>query len=247
MRINLPNALYALAHPLRALRYLQRRDHIPYEQIARLLKDDPVIVEAGAHDGTNTVEMARFWPRASIHAFEPIPAASSHVTRCVAEFHPRVLCHALGLGPYDGEIQMHVSGDGSCGGCQSSSMLPPSANQLHEFPDVRFERTITVPMTTLDSWAVRQGIDAIDFLWLDMQGYELQSLEGATRIIQTVQAIHMEVSNVQLYAGGALYPEVLRYMTALGFQPVVEAIFRIGGNVLFARRDVARQRARAIS
>lgn len=241
MRISLPNILYAAAHPLRALRYLRHRDHISYEQIAGFLPEDPVILEAGAHDGTNTVEMARFWPKASIHAFEPVPAASDYVINRLAEFYPRVMCHPVGLGPYDGEIQMHISGEGSYGDCQSSSMLSPSLNQLQEFPDVRFERTITVPVTTLDSWANREGIGHVDFLWLDMQAYELHALAGATRVMSAVHAVHMEVSNVQLYAGAPLYPEVVRRMASFGFRPVVEAIFRRGGNVLFVRRDERRR------
>lgn len=125
-----------------------------------------------------------FWPKASIHAFEPVPAASNYVKTRAASFHPRVVCHSFDLAAYDGEIPMHVSGDGSCGDCQSSSMLPPSANQLPEFPDVRLENTITVPMIALDSWARREGIDRIDFLWLDMQGYRLRALAGASHVME---------------------------------------------------------------
>lgn len=235
MRINLPNLLYAAAHPLRAVRYLRSRDRIPYARIARFLPEAPVIVEAGAHDATNTVEMAEFWPRATIHAFEPVPSAAARVTERVAHLRDRVRCHALGLGPHDGEITMHVSGDGTYHSCQSSSMLPPTAAQLREFPGVSFGRTIVVPVTSLDAWASRVGVDRVDFLWLDMQGYEIHALEGASRLLGGVAAVHMEVSNVRLYEGSPLYPEVVRRMAAWGFRPVVEAVFRIGGNVLFVR------------
>ena len=58
MRINVPNLRYALAHPFRAARYVVHRDRISFDAIAKYLPEDPVIVEAGAHDGTTTVEMA---------------------------------------------------------------------------------------------------------------------------------------------------------------------------------------------
>jgi len=58
MRINLPNIAYALRHPVRAARYVLHRDKIAYDVVARYLPADPVIVEAGAHDGTSTVGRA---------------------------------------------------------------------------------------------------------------------------------------------------------------------------------------------
>lgn len=238
MRITLPNLLYACVHPLRAVRYLQHRDRIGYRQIARFLPDNPLIIEAGAHNGTNTVEMAEFWPRATIHAFEPVPSAAAAVAERIKPFGPRVQCHALALGPYDGTIEMHVSGDGAAHSCQSSSMLPPVTAHLQEFPEIRFGLRRTVPLTTIDSWATKNGINRIDFMWLDMQGYELRALEAAQRVLPMTKAIQLEVSNVCLYEGAPLYPEVKAHMAAWGFRPEVEAFFRVSGNVLFVRSRV---------
>lgn len=235
MRINLPHLLYAIRHPLRTARYIRHRDFISYDVIARFLPAEPVILEAGAHDGTNTVEMAEHWPGATIHACEPIASAAESVSERIRRFGPRVQCHRLALGPFDGECEMHVSGDGSSGSCQSSSMLSPTAAQHREFPMVTFGLTTTVPVMSIDSWAAAHGISRLDFLWLDMQGFELKALEGATRLLSTTSAIHMEVSNIRLYEDAPLYPEVVTRLAAWGFRPVVEATFRIGGNVLFVR------------
>jgi FkbM family methyltransferase len=236
MRVNLPNILYAVAHPARAVRYVRYRDVIPYADISRHIPSDPVIVEAGAHDGTSTAEMATFWPKAVIHAFEPVPDAAASVSNRIAAFGHRVKCHACGLGPFDGDAEMHLSGRGTTGDCQSSSVLPPTEKQLREFPDVHFTMVKKVAMRRLDSFAAVEGIDRVDFMWLDMQGYELQALEGATQTLRTTSAVHMEVSNVRLYEGAPLYPEVRASMARWGFVPVIEAFFRVSGNVLFVRR-----------
>lgn len=79
------------------------------------------------------------------------------------------------------------------------------------------------------------GVNRVDFLWLDMQGYELEALAGAERTLPGVSAIQMEVCNVELYDQAPLYPAVKRRLAALGFRPVVEAVFRVSGNVLFTR------------
>ena len=236
MRINVPNILYAAGHPIRAIRYVLRRDTIPYETIARYLPSEPVIVEAGAYDGTNTVEMARFWPAATIHAFEPIPSAAEVVRGKLRQFGPRVRCHEIGLGGEDTQIEMHVSGDGSSVLCHSSSMLAPTEAQRREFPSISFHAKQLVTMRSLDSWAASEGVPKVDFMWLDMQGYEIEALAAAPRLLSTVSAIHMEVCNVQLYDGAPLYPEVKRRMASWGFAPTIEAFFRVSGNVLFLRR-----------
>ena len=235
MRITPANIRHAIVHPFRAIRYLCHRDVIAYSTIARYLPPNPVIVEAGAHDGTNTVEMAEFWTGATVHAFEPLPAAADVVDGKIRRFGSRVHCHRLGLGPRNGSIEMHVSGDGSSGASQSSSMLEPTTTQLKEFPDIPFGLHQTVQMRTIDSWADAHGVDRVDFLWLDMQGYELEALSGATRMLPGVSAIHMEVCNVELYHRAPLYTDVKRRLAAWRFRPVVEAIFRVSGNVLFAR------------
>lgn len=72
---------------------------------------------------------------------------------------------------------------------------------------------------------------------LDMQGYELVALAGAKRVLARVSAIHMELSNVQLYEGASLYPAVRRATAGWDFEPVIEAFFRVSGNVLFAPRS----------
>jgi FkbM family methyltransferase len=237
MRISIPNLIYAMAHPVRAIRYLIHRDRIPYPRIAGYLPPNPVIVEAGAHDGTTTVEMANYWPLASIHAFEPIPSAAAEVRRKIDKFGSRIQCHQLALGERESVVLMHVSGDGSSGSCQSSSVLAPTAAQTREFPSIHFGNTERVTVVPLDSWAEAHGVPQVDFMWLDMQGYELVALAGSKKLLANVSAIHMEVSNVRLYEGSALYPAVKRAMGEWGFHPVIEAFFRVSGNVLFVRRS----------
>jgi len=212
MRINLPNIVYAIKNPARAARYVLRRDRIAYDVLAKYLPADPVIVEAGAHDGTSTVEMATHWPAATIHAFEPVSSAAGLVRRRVAKFGSRVHCHQLALGAGESVMEMHVSGDGSAGACQSSSLLAPTSAQVNEFPGIPFGTREHVRVTSLDLWAAQHDVVSVDFMWLDMQGYELVALGGAMQLLPTVAAIHMEVCNVQLYEGAPLYPTVKRAM-----------------------------------
>jgi FkbM family methyltransferase len=234
MKITPKNLLWAAAHPSKALRYLKYHDSIPYEVIARYIPSDPVILEAGSADGKNTAEMAGFWPKAIIHAFEPVPDAM-----CLTEDITKSICNRVKLYPYalgsaPARLHMNVSGSGGGGETQSSSILKPSGH-LEEFENVVFNRMIDVDVVRLDDWAEQEHVAKLDFLWLDLQGYELEALRGAERVLTTASAIHVEVSHRQLYEGGVLYPELKHWLQQRGFDPVVNATFRLGGNVLFAR------------
>jgi FkbM family methyltransferase len=226
---------YAICHPIQALRYLCHRDRIGYDICARCLPANPVIVEAGAYDGSNTQEFCRLWPDCTVYAFEPVPSAYERLLTVAAELPDQIHPQQIALGCRTETSEMYVSLIGPCGGEQSSSLLAPSTTR-QEFPFVDFQKeTIRVQVTRLDVWAAEKKVTRVDFLWLDLQGVELAALEGCGDLLATVSAIHCEVQNVPLYEGAPLYPEVSRWLKKHGFRIAREAVFRRGGNVLFVR------------
>lgn len=209
---------------------LPEKGRVRKREIARFLPSAPTIVEVGAHIGIDTAAMARRWNAGSIHAFEPVPALYRQLVARVQR-HQNVATYQLAMAGTSGELTMNVSGGRSDG---SSSLLRP-LEHLKFHPDVTFDETVTVPATTLDEWAKEHAIEP-DLLWLDAQGAELQILQAAQSTLMSVRAIYTEVSVVQNYAGGALYPELETWLRGHGFRPVIERIaWADGGNVLFVR------------
>lgn len=195
------------------------------------LPEDPVIVEAGAHVGTDTARLSQAWPLGHIHAFEPVPSIFTKLNERTSALR-NVTCYQLALGASETTAQMFVSGGHSDG---SSSLLRPEGH-LREHPDVTFDRALPVAVTTLDSWAARAGVTRVDFLWLDMQGGELAALMAGPSILKNVRLIQTEVSLKRLYEGSPLYPEIRTWLESLGFQVVREELpWPDMGNVVFAR------------
>jgi FkbM family methyltransferase len=85
---------------------------------------------------------------------------------------------------------------------------------------VRFKqphRRIQVRCTTLDAYCKERGIDRIDVLKIDTEGYDLTVLRGGTKILASnaVRFVYVEFNDLQLRegsTGGALLPidELLR-------------------------------------
>jgi 2-O-methyltransferase len=195
-----------------------------------LLPRDPIIVEAGSHFGEDTLWLGRFWPEGNVHAFEPSPelfALTVKHTSWIRNVHR----YPFALSDTVGAIELYVSSGAST---SSSSILPPKEH-LIEHPTVKFEKKITVPTITLELWAQQYGIPRVDFVWLDVQGAELQALKGMGKLIETTRVLHLEVSMRETYAGVPLYGEVSEWVKARGFSLKHERIDGSQADVFFAR------------
>jgi hypothetical protein len=71
------------------------------------------------------------------------------------------------------------------------------------FPGITFDRTITVQVRTLDGWCAQHGVTDIDFLWMDVQGAELDVLKGGTAALRRTRYVLTEYSTAEVYEGQA--------------------------------------------
>jgi FkbM family methyltransferase len=200
--------------------------------IKKFLPNNPVMIDCGANDGSDSIELA-LRCGGEVHAFEPLENIFNQLKIKTANY-AAIHCYQLALSDCDGTGSFYVSEGGSEA---SSSMLEPKEH-LTDHPDVLFNQRVPVPMLTLDSWAKKNSIKKIDLLWLDMQGFEMNMLQAAGDILNTVTVIHTEVSTKETYKGVVQYTAYRHYLESLGFKVIVEAI-PAGwdmGNVLFVRK-----------
>jgi FkbM family methyltransferase len=200
----------------------------------KYLPSNPVVVDCGSHIGTDSIELARIFPKAAIHSFEPVPAIFRLLQLNTASY-KNISCYSVALGDTDGEAEMHISSQGSDA---SSSLLRP-AEHLRDHPSVLFETIVRVDVKKLDTWAASSNIQNIDLLWLDMQGFEYQMLNASPKILSTVKVIHTEISTKETYAGVLTYTEFQKWLESKGFEVLIEAIPEGSdmGNVVFVRTD----------
>lgn len=107
-----------------------------------------------------------------------------------------------------------------CAARGMSSLLDPDPRMLNVFPGFatygQVIAQIPIETRTLDSIT---EIAALDFLKIDVQGYELAVFRnGSARLIDAV-AVQAEVSFMPLYKSQPLYADIDRNLRALGFIP----------------------------
>jgi len=123
----------------------------------------------------------------------------------------------LALANSVGESTLYVTKHPMC-----SSLYPPNEPYLERFSGlselVNLDFYMGIETTTLDEFCHTEGIKEIDFLQIDVQGAELQVLQGAAQILgQSILAVQAEVEFSHLYKNQPLFADVDIYLREQGF------------------------------
>lgn len=94
--------------------------------------------------------------------------------------------------------------------------LVPEASALYG-KDLHQDDLGAVDIRSLDELCAEAGLDSIDLLKIDVQGYELEVLRGARKILRRTKQIIVEVGFVPVYRGGPLFPAVWQELDSQGF------------------------------
>jgi FkbM family methyltransferase len=185
------------------------------------------IVDAGAFEGDWTRLARSIWPRSRIIMFEPNLTKQEHLARVAREINATVRTELLGAQD-NVTVGFNVMGPGSSIFGERSP-LQRSTEQ----------RTLS----RLDS--VLPAVEKPAFLKIDAQGYELEILKGSTLLLESIDAILLEIAVIEINEGAPLLHEVLPFMRSIGFiaydileihrRPLDRALNQI--DVLFLRVD----------
>lgn len=156
--------------------------------------------------------------------FEPLPHCYSVMRDRLP---PTVKTANFALGNDNRKVTMHLASNN----CESSSILEPRIHQ-QLMPVITFNGICEVSMITLDSYLDHNPYNT---LVLDVQGYELEVLKGATKTLQNIDYIWTEVNFDYLYDGCALIGDLDSFL--LDFQRVYVSDYGGWGDALYIRKD----------
>lgn len=207
-----------------AVRVLRREPPITVgrfnlNQLPALLgKDDPVILDIGCNDGSDTLQFLKLFKNPKVYAFEPDPRARERFIHNVQD--NRVKLFALAVSGADGEADFHMS-DGSpsaewgekmpAGWDMSGSIRIPKKH-LDVYPWCTFDKSVKVQTKMLDTWCDEEGVQAIDFIWADVQGAEVDLIQGGKKALFKTRYFYTEFGDQELYEGQISLREILKLL-----------------------------------
>jgi FkbM family methyltransferase len=170
------------------------------------------ILDVGANRGQFSLACRIAYPQLKVLAFEPIPEEASILCKVHGNADNIELVEAA-LGEERGQHTLHLSRSSD-----SSSLLPIGDRQVEVASQTDEVGTIVVDVAMLDDFVDRWGEKQDLLLKIDVQGFELSVLRGATKMLERCAYVYVECSEVELYVGQALRTEVEAFLMEHGFR-----------------------------
>lgn len=198
------------------LRYVWRFPRVKggwpkYEFIKPWIADlrPATVVDIGVNHGQFLHLARRLWPDAQIVGIEPNAGLAGKIAGIYAgDDKVRIECCAVGA--EDGEVEFYVTRDD-----QSSSIHAPGMSYNDDRPDDNVLRTEKVPLRRLDSLLAACAVPML--LKIDVQGAELEVLQGAGDRLADAETIIIEAPFERGYQGGSGFHDIYGFLTSHGF------------------------------
>jgi FkbM family methyltransferase len=205
---------YAIGSRLNRAReiILQRRPPVVFDRfprgrmmeadVLRILDEEPrVVFDIGANVGQTAIGFSKWFPRAEIHSFEPVPDNYRKLVETARSL-PGVRTYPWACGANVGTFAMNLGDD----------------SERHTLAARSGAGTVDVQVTTVDAFCEEHQIQRIDLLKSDTEGFETEVLSGARNMLArgAIRAIYVEVGvNGQTYH--TPFADVLAMLKPAGF------------------------------
>lgn len=191
-------------------------DYPHIRRVCSLLKKEksPVIFDIGGGQGTTLALFLEQLPNSNIHLFEPIAANFKIIEKEFGQ-KPNVSLHQLAAGKKNEKRTIHIADR-----VTSSSLhtLNPEAHEADSYLAQALRPSGKEEISVIRLEVYLEKYQQIDLLKLDVQGFELNVLEGCGELLKRVRYVLLEVSNHHGYKEAALYYELDAYLRNQGFQ-----------------------------
>jgi FkbM family methyltransferase len=180
------------------------------------------VVHVGANDGEE-IPWYLHMGHVPVLGFEPVPAAYA-LARSEFGGDARVELINAALGGSNRSLQLHVDSTGTHKG-SSRFVIPGWA----------YGGTIMVPCHRFDLWAGRRDLSAFDTLVIDVEGMELEVLEGFGVRLNEFDFLNIECSETPIFDGQAPASSVVDFVASRGFR--LDSPIESHNDVMFIREN----------
>jgi FkbM family methyltransferase len=172
-----------------------------------------LVLDVGANTGQFGSDLRAAGYTGRIISFEPLESAHTLLRMHAQRDRNWTIADRTAIGAETGSVDIHISGNSV-----SSSILGMLPSHANAEPESGYIGTETVSVNRLDDLTALSPSDRV-LLKIDVQGFEMQVLEGARSVLKCCRAVISEMSLVPLYKGQVLARQMWDLLEAQDLEP----------------------------
>lgn len=226
--------------------YLKKFDR---EKVLKLLIADaaPVIFDIGANSGASLSDFKTWWPRSTVHCFEPQQECWAELDARAAKYPSgSVFINKVAAGDKASEKLTFYTHDLTTGQSgfnrintksRDSILLQNLGNSQQELGayEASLNHARQVPLVRLDSYIANKSINKVSLLKIDTQGYEPEVLSGLGEKLSEIDVVITELMFYDFYERSLSFSDIERFLLPAGFR--LYDISHISKNPMNGRTD----------
>lgn len=191
----------------------------PFEVQKVIIPFPKLIFDVGSNRGDITTKYLELFPSVCIHAFEPYLESYTVFEKVFAQ-NKNIVLNKYALSSDTSDKQLHINKSVDTNSFLESGLLGVSSDKL-----CTTTGTVIVQCNTLDHYCKKEGIETIDILKIDTQGYEIEVLKGASQLLKEnkIGIIYCEAYFQCQYKSQPLFQDILSYLA--NFNYVLQDIY----------------------
>jgi len=224
------------------LKFFDREKTLKY-----LIKNtNPIIFDVGANVGSVLGEFKEWWPNSKVHCFEPQEECWESLGKQASQYATNEAiinkCAAGSVSNVNATFYSHdiTSGQSGFNKINTKSLDSVDLNKLSDSEAIqKYEQTLNhereVEIVRSDDYMGSSGIEHVDLLKIDTQGYEPEVLEGFGKKLDDVDVVITELMFYDYYERSLSFSDIERFLLPSGFH--LYDINHIAKNPMNGRTD----------
>jgi FkbM family methyltransferase len=211
-------------------------------------QSSPVLLDVGANVGQTLEEFKTCWPESSLHCFEPQQECWESLEAQAKRFGQKgCTINKFAVGSknstdetfYSHDINSEISGFNkinleSLDSIHLKNLKESDENKVEEYKKtINFERKVDV--MRMDSYLKEKGIDHINLLKIDTQGFEMEVLSGMGPMLENVDVVVTELMFFDYYEKSLSFSDLEKFLIPAGLH--LYDINHIAKNPMNGRTD----------
>lgn len=183
-----------------------------FDSVVNKIKEARVILDVGANIGSTALMFARLNPNAVIYAFEPHNVTYKRALRNISiNKFKNIELIQKGLGEQPRVVKLYEVAENN-----------PGANRIleegNDYPSTEIE------IDTIDNIVRQKNLATVDFIKMDVEGYEFSVLKGAINtLLKYHPVLHIELDNGNLQQHNLTANMLLNFLIDAGYTNIYRA------------------------